>query len=227
LQAVVAAKKEVVILDLETSKVVVRSKLRGFYPWNIQYIQDSDTFAGMFQRSIYAYDHSIYLVCDPSGERIVFLDKNLAEIGSWSYNEQNSAYPQSQPYQKIHPYAAYFLPDDTSFVLTHRETKCQLRRVDSTSGITTQVFNIPPTLQSYSIYADSAKKCLIADNINHCLVSVDKDSTIEEYKWKSMQEPYSLTFLSTGTLCVTSWNKSYGTNGGVAIISEVDLKANQ
>ncbi len=180
-----------------------------------------------FKSSIYPYHHSIYLACDPSSERIVFFDKNLAEIGSWSYNEQNSVYPQSQSYQKIHPYAAYFLPDDTSFVLTHRENKCQLIEVDSTTGITKQFFNIPPTLLSYSIYPTSAKKCLIADKINHRLVSVDKDSTIEEYKWKSMQEPYSLTFLSTGTLCVTAWNKSYGTHGGVAIISEVDLKANQ
>jgi hypothetical protein len=50
LQAVVAAKKEVAILDLETSKVVVRSKLREFYPWNIQYIQDAGAITGMFQK---------------------------------------------------------------------------------------------------------------------------------------------------------------------------------
>jgi hypothetical protein len=56
---------------------------------------------------------------------------------------------------------------------------------------------------------------------------MDKDSAIEEYKSKSIQEPYSMTFLSTGTLCVTDRNRSFGTNGGIAIISENDLKTNQ
>ncbi len=46
-QAVVATRKEAVILDLTTKKVVVRSKIRGFYPWNIQYIQERDVYAGM------------------------------------------------------------------------------------------------------------------------------------------------------------------------------------
>ena len=46
-QAVVATRKEAVILDLNTKKVLVRSKMRGFYPWNIQYIQERDVYAGM------------------------------------------------------------------------------------------------------------------------------------------------------------------------------------
>ena len=45
-QAVIATRKEAVVLDLNTKKVVVRSKLRGFYPWNIQYIQERDVYAG-------------------------------------------------------------------------------------------------------------------------------------------------------------------------------------
>lgn len=45
-QAVVATRKEAVILDLTTKKVLVRSKLRGFYPWNIQYVHDRDVYAG-------------------------------------------------------------------------------------------------------------------------------------------------------------------------------------
>lgn len=45
-QAVVATRKEAVILDLNTNKVVVKSKIRGFYPWNIQYIQERDVYAG-------------------------------------------------------------------------------------------------------------------------------------------------------------------------------------
>jgi len=90
-QAVVATQKEVIILDLNTKDIVKRSKLRGFYPWNIQYIKEHDYFAA----------------CDPSGERILFLDKDLADVGSWSFNEQNpSQVPQS--YQKIYPYATYF-----------------------------------------------------------------------------------------------------------------------
>jgi hypothetical protein len=52
-QAVVATRKEVVILDLTTSKVVVRSKAKGFYPWNIQYLKDKETFAGMFYKIVY------------------------------------------------------------------------------------------------------------------------------------------------------------------------------
>jgi hypothetical protein len=51
-QAVVATKKEVVILDLETKKVVVRSTFRGFYPWNIQHIKENDIFAGIYQPSL-------------------------------------------------------------------------------------------------------------------------------------------------------------------------------
>lgn len=45
-QAIVATKKEVVVLDLETSQVVQRSKLRGFYPWNIQNIPGSHYISG-------------------------------------------------------------------------------------------------------------------------------------------------------------------------------------
>jgi hypothetical protein len=67
----------------------------------------------------------------------------------------------------------------------------------------------------------------MADKVNHRLISVYKNSIIDEYKSKYIQEPYAMTFLSTGTLCVTDWNKSFGTNGGIAIISETDLKANQ
>jgi hypothetical protein len=46
-QAVVATRKEAVIIDLNTNKVVIRSKMRGFYPWNIQYIQERNVYAGM------------------------------------------------------------------------------------------------------------------------------------------------------------------------------------
>jgi hypothetical protein len=67
---------------------------------------------------------------------------------------------------------------------------------------------------------------LIADKQNHQLVSINKDSQLEEYKCKSIQEPRSMTFLSTGTLCITDSSVSRGTNGGIAIISEVDLTTN-
>ncbi|CAF1329930.1 unnamed protein product [Rotaria magnacalcarata] len=212
-QAVVATRKEAAILDLNTNKVVTRSKMRGFYPWNIQYVEE----------------RQVYAACDPSGERIVFLDNNLAEIGVWSFHDSTQDHLlQSQPqlYQKVYPYAAYFLPNDTSFVLTHRQDKCHLDEYDNTSAAVKSAYNIP-SLQSYSIYVDDAKKCLIPDKLNHRLVSVDKDSKFEEYRCKSIQEPYSLTFLSTGTLCVTDWNKSHGTSGGISIISEVNLKEKQ
>jgi hypothetical protein len=45
-QAVIATRKEAIILDIATGKIVVRSKMRGFYPWNIQYIHDQDIYAG-------------------------------------------------------------------------------------------------------------------------------------------------------------------------------------
>lgn len=45
-QVAVATRKEMIILDLETQKIVVQSKIRGFYPWNIQYIKENDIFAG-------------------------------------------------------------------------------------------------------------------------------------------------------------------------------------
>jgi hypothetical protein len=171
-----------------------------------------------------------FIACDPSGERIVFLDNNLGEIGVWSFHDSTQDHLlQSQPqlYQKVYPYAAYFLANDTSYVLTHRQDKCHLHEYDNSNATPKSTYNTPQSLQSYSIYVDSAKKCLIADKLNHRLVSVDKESVIEEYKCKSIQEPYSMTFLSTGTLCVTDWNKSHGSSGGISIISEVNLKEKQ
>jgi len=113
-------------------------------------------------------------------------------------------------------------------VLKNQENNCHLTEYDlhTTQPIKAST-SLPPSLLSYSIYVDSARKCLIADKVNHSLISIDKDSIIEEYKAKSIREPYSMTFLSTGTLCVTTWNKTFGTNGGIAIISENDLTTNQ
>jgi len=48
-QAVVATRKEIVIVDLNTKQTVLKSKLKGFYPWNIQYLKESGVFAGIFQ----------------------------------------------------------------------------------------------------------------------------------------------------------------------------------
>ena len=42
----VATKKDMVILDLETKQTVLQSKIRGFYPWNIQYMKETEVFAG-------------------------------------------------------------------------------------------------------------------------------------------------------------------------------------
>ena len=36
-----------VILDLETKKIVIQTKLKGFYPWNIQYIAETELFTGI------------------------------------------------------------------------------------------------------------------------------------------------------------------------------------
>ncbi|CAF3770989.1 unnamed protein product [Rotaria sordida] len=214
LQAIVATKKEVIILDLEKSQIVVKSKLKGFYPWNIQYIQEQNTISA----------------CDPSGERIVFFNKDLACIGEWLFNNANQqalCHLQSQPYNKVYPYAAYLLPDNTSFILKCCDDKFQIEKLNPIGQTSEIISNIPPTLKSYSIYVDSTRQCLIPDKVNHSLVSIDKDSIVEQYKFTSIQEPYSMTFLSTGTLCITDHNKSCGTNGGISVISEINLKSNQ
>lgn len=209
--AIVATRKEAVILDINTSKIVVRSKIRGFYPWNIQHIPEQD----------------LYAACDPSGERIVFLDKNLAEVNVWSFHDSSQDHLlQSQPqlYQKIYPYAAYFLKNNVSFVLTHRQDKCHLHEYDNANPVPKATYQTPQSLQSYSIFVDDDKKCLIADKLNHRLVSIDANSVVDEYRSKTIQEPYSMTFLSDGTLCVTDWNKSHGSSGGISVISEQSLK---
>ena len=206
-QAVVATKKEVVIFDLETKQKVARSKTSGFYPWNIQYIQS----------------HGIFAACDPSGERILYLDKDLNEVGGWSFNDQGPG--QLQGYQKKYPYAAHFLSDSVALVLTHVEDKCYLMEYDMINNRKKQYFKTPTDFKSYSIYVDSERKCLISDIANNRLVSVNPDSTFEEYRWPSVREPYSLTFLSTGTLCISVRNKSAGTNGGIVVLSESDLRA--
>ena len=46
---VIAAKKELIIFDLETGQNVAQTKLRGFYPWNVQYLEDANIFAGLFR----------------------------------------------------------------------------------------------------------------------------------------------------------------------------------
>jgi len=185
--------------------------MRGFDPWNVQYLKEQSVFAA----------------CDPSGERVVFLDLNLNEIGNWSLvdpSQEHLRHTQPQLYQKVYPYAAYFLSDKTSYVLTHRQDKCRLNEYDSESATLKTIFDIPQTLQSFSLYVDGNKKCLLADKLNRRLVSIDKERKIEEYKCKSIQEPYCITFLSTGTMCITDWSKSHGTNGGISIISEKNLQ---
>lgn len=47
-RVVIATKKDLSILDLETGQIVAQTKLRGFYPWNVQYVEHADIFAGLF-----------------------------------------------------------------------------------------------------------------------------------------------------------------------------------
>ena len=167
------------------------------------------------------------LACDPSGERIVYFDKDLAEVGNWSLNSQAQHLannPPSQPYQKTYPYAARFMTDDTAIVFTHIGNETRLIEYDVPNTVVKRQYRTPPAMQSYSIFVDSARKYLLADKPNHRLACFKPDGSMEEFKRKSIQEPYSVAFLSTGTLCVTCWNKSYGTNGGISINSEVSLK---
>ncbi len=73
----------------------------------------------------------------------------------------------------MYPYAAYFLENDTSYVLTHRQDKCRLEEYDNSNETPKSTYNIPQSLQSYSIYVDQTKKCLVPDKLNHRLVSID------------------------------------------------------
>lgn len=111
-------------------------------------------------------------------------------------------------------------------MISHDE-QYQIREYHAPTTAKTKVFNLPLQFQSFSIYGDSKKNCLIADKANRRLLCIDSNSNVEEFKWKSIVEPYSMTFLSNGTLCVTDRNKAFGTNGGLAILSENDLQANK
>ncbi|CAF4608363.1 unnamed protein product [Rotaria socialis] len=212
-QAIVATRKELIILDLNTSQIVAKSNLAGFYPWNIQYIAETNVIAA----------------CDPSSERIAYFDKNLMNIGEWSFNsqhQQNSDLSQSRVHDKVYPYAAYYFPDNTSFVLTCCKDRFEFSQVDDNNKKLNS-FNLPINMKSYSFYVDGASRCLLPDAINHRLLSIDKNSIVEEYKCDSIREPYAISFLSTGTMCITDHSTSYGTNGGISIISETDLRNNQ
>lgn len=222
--AAVATKKEVVILDLQTKQVVAQSKMRGFYPWNIQYLKESDIITGILENIDRTCLFVISSACDPSGERIVYLDKNLSPIGELSLKETPT---DPTTHSKLYPYAAYFCHDNTALVLSNRKNVCELRECDVVTGLTTKIYSTLPRLQSYSIYVDYEKKCLIADNDNHRLLSISQNSTIEEYRSQYIQNPYAMTFLSTGALCVTDWNQSFGSRGGITVISETDFRNNQ
>lgn len=222
--AAVATKKEMIILDLQTKKIVAQTKLKGFYPWNIQYIEKDEVFTGIVQYIDRLFLLVISSACDPSGERIVYLDKNLSEIGELSLKETPS---DPTTHNKLYPYAAYFCPDNTAMVLSNRKNVCELRECDVGTGTTKKIYSALPRLQAYSIYVDQEKTCLIADSDNHRLLSFSQNSTMEEYKSKYIHNPYSMTFLSTGALCVTDWNQSFGSRGGIAVISETDLGINQ
>lgn len=202
-QAIVATRNKAILLDLETKQTVLQSTLKGFYPWNIQYLQE----------------HNVFSACDPSGERIVFLDSNLKQVGEWSFNQPNLF--SNQSYEKIYPYAACFFPDNRSFVLTHRGQICELKQCDSRTGGVIKTYPTPPGLLSYGMRGDEQNKCLIADTGNHSLLVVNPDETFEQYNFKSVREPHALTFLSDGTLCVTDRSKMSGTQGGIAVITEL------
>ena len=173
-------------------------------------------------------DVCLAVACDPTSERIVYFDKDLQQIGGWSlssahYQQHSAGYPTQQ--QKVYPYAAQFLSDATSFVLTHQQDHCYMVEYQTAIANVVKVHSMPPSLKSYSFYVDSTRTCLIADQANHCLVSLDRDSKIEKHTFDSLREPRSMTFLSTGTLCVTSWSKSNGVLGGICVISEENLKS--
>jgi len=165
-----------------------------------------------------------------SKNKIVFFDPNLTEVGDWSLTDPSQEHlrrTQPQLYQKVYPYAAYFMSDNTSYVLIHRLDKCRLNLYDTVSSTLQSTYDIPQPLNSFSILIDSNRKCLLADKPNRRLVTLDKDYQIQEYRYKSIQEPYSMTFLSTGTLCVTDWSKSHRSSGGIAVLSETNLKQQQ
>lgn len=155
------------------------------------------------------------------------MSPDLERVGDWSFSERSQQAQSSSPYTKAYPYAARFLTDDTAMVLVHVDTRLQLYEKDArNNGATVSVRELPAGTQSYSLYVDRERNVLLPDKPNKSLIRFDQDSTVHRYRFKNIQEPYSLTFLSDGTLCVTDWGKSAGTNGGVAVISERELTAN-
>lgn len=160
----------------------------------------------------------------------MYVDGNLEYYGQISFQnhyQQISSESTLQTYQKVYPYAAHIFPDYTSLVLTCCRDKFQVEKCNLLNNQIEILDKLPASLKSYSIHVDRAKNCIIPDSINHCLTLIDKDCNVETYKFNSIYEPYSMAILSTGTLCVTDHNIKYGTNGGIAILSEVDLKSNE
>lgn len=146
----------------------------------------------------------------------MYLDKDFQDIGEFSLK---GMIPQEQN-QKVYPYAVSFVGNETGFVLNQFANGCQLNEIDVASKTIRRAVPLPSNLKPFSIYADIDGKCLIPDESNQRLVSYDRTSTMEEYRLKSSQNPYAMTFLSDGTLCVTCRNASQPSNSGICVISE-------
>ena len=159
--------------------------------------------------------------CDPSGERIVYLDTNFEQIGEYNVSQ---IIPKDGS-QKVYPYAVSFGTQENLFILNHFGNSCQLHEVALSDRSVTRTIDLPPSLRSFSIYADAAGKCLIADETNQRLVSYDHASNMEEYRLKSGQAPYAMTFLSDGSLCITCRNASQPANSGVCVLSEENRRS--
>ncbi|CAF0734139.1 unnamed protein product [Didymodactylos carnosus] len=140
---------------------------------------------------------------------------NLVETGKLSLQHVEQERTQQRP--KVYPYSAYFL-SNLIFVLTNHKNVCSIQQYDSNFTLKS-TYNLPPSVQSYSLFVDNEQKCLIADTTNHRLISVDKLGQLEEHECESIHQPYSFTFLSNGAICITDRTNKYGTNGGIGIIS--------
>jgi hypothetical protein len=167
------------------------------------------------------------LACDPGGEKIHYFDKNLDDIGHWNFSnreENTSSNVTGENRAKNYVYSAEYLPDGVYFCLINYRNQWDLSKYNTKDQALQKQLHLPLLSRAYNIHVDSSQNCLIADAARNCLISIDQNFATKEFTWPSLQAPYAMTFLSTGTLCITSHAERNGSKGGICIISENDLK---
>ena len=168
---------------------------------------------------------TLILVSDPSNGKIHFLDENLNFTGGWVLNSTDSE-PSGQAInsdiKKYYPYATHFTSDMKVLCLVHIANTCQLNYYEYSTKTLVNVYTMLENSKSYSLNADSADNWFVVDNHNDCLVSFDvsQNRNLIKHTWPSVKKPYSMTFLSDRTLCVTCHSSETNGSSGLAVLVE-------